>query len=110
MVVDVGFRHYTEQRFRLSGYNAPELRGPEKKLGKIAKEYLEDLCPPGTEVGIETFKADAFGRYLCDISTEDHWDLVTHLIEEGYGVAWDGKGKRPRFAPGKPYPNPLPDS
>ena len=102
--IDVGFKIYSHQRFRLLGYNAPETRGPERELGKIAKKHLEEYIPPGTEVVVVTYKADSFGRYLCDLYSHNGRNLVEYLIDEGYGVPWDGKGKRPGFDPDAPYP------
>lgn len=101
--VDLGFRMHTRQRFRLLGYNAPEKRGPERDIGKLAAQELESLLR-GEEITIRTEKGDAFGRWLATVLLEGVWDLVEVLIEEGWGVAWDGKGKRPGFDPSAPYP------
>lgn len=107
MEVDLGFKMTTVQRFRLMGYNAPETRGPERDLGKAAKEHLQKLLPLGSEVAISTAKSDSFGRYLCSIVitlSNMQVDLVEYLCRGGYGVQWNGKGKRPGFNPAAPYP------
>ena len=101
--VDVGFRHYTVQRFRLNGYNAPELVGVEKPLGVQARARLIELLPAGLVVRVWTHKGDSFGRWLCDVALA-RTDIVPLLIAEGYGVRWDGRGARPVFSPLAPYP------
>lgn len=100
--VDVGFHMRTRQRFRLMGYNAPEMRGAERSMGVIAQRDLDDMLF-GVDVELRTHKGDAFGRWLCDVHV-DGVDLVESLITAGYGVAWDGRGKRPAFDPDTPYP------
>mgnify|MGYP003393032177 CR=1 FL=1 len=100
--VDVGFYHYTQQRFRLMGYNAPEVHGVEKPMGLQAKNALI-LALNGDGVILRTFKGDSFGRWLASVEIE-RGDLVEALITGGWGVRWDGKGERPRFDPSKAYP------
>lgn len=103
-VVDVGFYHSCRQRFRLMGYNAPETRGPEREMGKLASEVLA-LGILGLDVTLHTHKGDAFGRWLADVTLpNDGGDLVDWLVKRGYGVRWDGKGERPAFDPDLPYP------
>lgn len=120
--VDVGFHMTTVQRFRLMGYNAPEVHGPERVLGVQASLALNGLCPVGTIVQVKSYKGDAFGRWLADVlvkndhddalanpSLPERYDLAESLIYAGYGVRWDGKGDRPAFNPKGVYPNPPPD-
>lgn len=117
--IDVGFRLKTTQRVRLMGYNAPELRGPERPLGNLAAHHLKDLLEPyddvsGTvtkQIRIRTYKGDSFGRWLCDVEVAIHdgqrgcvIDVVKELISGGWGVAWDGSGTRPKFDPKGRYP------
>lgn len=106
MNVDVGFYiTLNNLKFRLMNYNAPEARGTEKPLGRVAKRQLQELIPVNSELLIKVFKADAFGRYLCDIILPDGQTLSDFLVKLGYGVHWDGKGKRPSFDPTAPYPD-----
>ena len=52
------------------GIDTSELRGgtPELKyLGMLAKQYVEEMAPVGTEVTIVTHKKGKFGRYLGEI-------------------------------------------
>ena len=61
--IDLGRRTYSIDSIRLLGINAPELSQPG---GQGARDYLRTLCPPGTEVRIQTFKNknDKYGRWL----------------------------------------------
>lgn len=104
--VDCGFYIVLNNlKFRLMNFNAPEMRGAEKPLGKIAKQKLQELIPVNSELLIKVYKADAFGRYLCDIILPDGKTLSDFLVKLGYGVHWDGKGKRPSFDPKAAYPD-----
>lgn len=103
-------------RFRLLGYNAPEVHGVERPLGQRAADRLRELLPVGTRVQVRTFKGDAFGRWLAQVRLPSAVlsragvltdDLVPLLIADGWGVAWDGKGDRPAFDPALPYPRPA---
>lgn len=101
--VDLGFYATMRLRFRLMGYNAPETRGPERELGQAAADALAIMLPRGTQVEVCTHKGDSFGRWLADVAW-DGVDLVEALISAGWGVPWDGKGKRPAFDPAATYP------
>lgn len=104
--VDLGFYLRTRLRFRLNGYNAPEMTGVEAPIGVEAQRFLAAMV--GGSVRVTTYKGDAFGRWLCDvyIGMDYGVSVVPHLIRLGYGVAWDGKGKRPNFASWATYPAP----
>ena len=51
---------------RMLGYNAPEVRGPEKSDGIEARRKLEELLSVAT-VLIEAEKQDKYGRWLCNV-------------------------------------------
>jgi len=111
--VDLGFRVLTRQRFRLMGYNAPELTGPEAPFGRQALDVVRRLLPAGSRVPLYADRDDSFGRWLAHVwlDAEPRQPLVPWLIEHGWGVAWDGSGKRPRpwLEPGARYPMRGPD-
>lgn len=96
--VDLGFHNWTKQRFRLNGYSAPEVRGAEKNIGIIAKAKLVELLPEGALITIASTKTEKFGRWLADVTLENGRSLSDHLIALGYGLPWDGKGKKPPFS------------
>lgn len=102
--LDLGFNMWIKGlKIRLLNYNAPETRGKEKLLGVMAKAILKDLIN-NKEIIIRTTKSDAFGRYLGEVWLQDDTNLVEKLVSDGYGVNWDGKGKRPAFDTQKNYP------
>lgn len=97
--VDLGFHTYSKQRFRLIGYSAPEVRGSERNMGLIAKKRLEELLAIGTTITLKSEKTEKFGRWLAEIPWTNGQTLSEFLIAEGYGLSWNGKGKRPQFDP-----------
>ncbi|MFL5900937.1 MAG: thermonuclease family protein [Solirubrobacterales bacterium] len=69
LTVDVGFRMWMQDRFRLLGINAPEMKTP---AGPDAKAFLVSLLPVGTKVLISTRKPrDKWGRWLAEIRRTD---------------------------------------
>jgi len=122
--IDVGFglTHSGPKKkgvnLRLKGYNSPETRGIEKEFGKMAKAHLQKLIPKNSTIMIRTYDVDSFGRWLVDVylSTEGtsydgttfphrgYYNLVKHLVKEGWGVIWNGKGDRPSFNMNENYP------
>lgn len=64
--IDLGFRLYHEDRFRLMEINTPETRGKERSEGLKVKEYVKNLIE-GKMVVVKTFRKEKFGRYLCEI-------------------------------------------
>ena len=101
--VDLGFYTHCHKTFRLKNYEAPEITGPERKLGLIAKTKLEELLPPGAEVMIQTEKQDGFRRWLAEVSWEGG-SLTEYLIKHGYGLFRGKNDKRPIFDLEAPYP------
>ena len=70
VMFQLGFSIAVKQSIRLWGIDTSELRGgtPELKyLGMLAKQYVEEMAPVGTEVTIVTHKKGKFGRYLGEI-------------------------------------------
>ncbi len=81
--VDLGFNIKITEKFRLSGLNAPELRGEEKDSGLISRDKLRDKIL-GKEVVIKTFKdsTEKYGRYIAEIYLEKE-SINEWLITEG---------------------------
>lgn len=88
--VDVGFRIWTEQEYRLVGVNTPE----KGKLNyKEANAFVNALAAAGTTVVAKTYKdEEKYGRWLCDLYVEDI-DVDEAIIAAGLGVYYTG-GKR----------------
>lgn len=69
--IDLGFDSWKfNQRIRLLGINAPELKGITKANGLKSKEFLESLfVDVNGSVVLHTAKdsTDKYGRYLADV-------------------------------------------
>lgn len=102
--VDLGFHTWGKQRFRINGYSAPEIRGVEHEFGVIAKAKLEELLPLESMITITSTKTEKFGRWLADLTLKNGSTITDYLIEQGYGLPWNGKGKRPPFDLKASYP------
>lgn len=103
--VDLGFRLFTETRFRLYGIDTPE-RGQKNHDEAIA--LCNSLAPVGSEVFIRTHKdPDKYGRWLADISqavtindsvaidldTKSGVNINSRLVEFGVAVRYFGGTK-----------------
>ena len=64
MVIDLGFRMSTHQRFRLLGVDTPE-RGELNWAEATA--CCNELMPAGSQVCIQSLKTDKYGRWLVDL-------------------------------------------
>lgn len=80
------------ERVRLVGINAPELH-PEPEPGALeAVEFLENICPPGTVVGlnVDDMKThDVYGRTLAVVyvRTDGSWvNVNAELLRRGLAV------------------------
>lgn len=88
--VDTGFYMTYAHRFRLYGYDTPELyRGSdfEKKEAQTAKNFVEEWFAANPDFWIRTYKADSFGRWLCDVFT-DQDRLSDALVEAHLATEW----------------------
>lgn len=80
--VDLGFKVWSEQRFRLARINTPE----KKMIGwQEAIDRVNQLAPIGTNVFVECIGYDRYGRWIAEISTLT--DIRIHinqvLLKEG---------------------------
>lgn len=79
-----------DQKFRLHGINAPELRGITKEAGRASRDSLRDKIL-GEEVILETFKdkKGKYGRYIVKVwfLKDDEWVCANDLlVSEGHAV------------------------
>jgi endonuclease YncB( thermonuclease family) len=78
------------ERVRLVGIDTPELWPQEEPGGREAKEYVESLCPPGTQVGLDVDDStprDRYGRTLAIVyvKIDESWvNLNEELLRKGY--------------------------
>ncbi len=78
-LVDLGFHTSREIHLRLDGYDAPEIRGPEKVLGKKATQVLLHYLPEGAECIIQTGKGKTFDRWIADVFTVDGFSINSRM-------------------------------
>jgi len=95
--IDLGLSTWVHgEKLRLYRINTPELRGPEREQGIIARDFVRNLIL-GKEVIVQTIvdKKGKFGRYLAEIwvvADEGRWINVNdHLIEKGYAEYYQEK-------------------
>jgi len=82
--VDLGFRVWIRgEKLRLHRIDAPEVRGVERPLGLISRDWLREKVL-GKDVIIKTQKdkRGKYGRYLVDIIL-DGKNVNDWLVEEG---------------------------
>ena len=82
--IDLGLKTWVRgEKLRLSRINTPELRGDEREMGLLARDYLRNLID-GKDILLQTIadKEGKFGRYLAEIWLFSR-DLV---IKSGRGM------------------------
>ena len=86
-----------DEKIRLYGINAPELHPRPGQSGsdftvqpyaQEANDFLEKLCPPGTELRIDSYGPDRYGRLLAVLILPDGRDINKLLIEAGLAHAY----------------------
>lgn len=85
--VDLGFGVWIKnQKFRLWGIDAPEIRGAERPAGLLAKEYLLSHLTPGQRIRFRTIKdkKGKYGRWLAQILLVNGKTLNDLMIQEGF--------------------------
>lgn len=94
-----------EERVRLSGIDAPEIRhaacAAEKALGEKARAFAVTKLPPGAivKVMLTQLDRDSFGRLLARVSDKAGNDLGAMLVRAGLARPYDGKHKPGWCAP-----------
>ena len=97
--IDLGFGIWMKkERIRMMGIDTPESRTSdktEKIFGNIAKDFVLEKLPVGSDQVLKTFKDSTgkFGRILGDFIIDDNISLVEALIHNRMGVAYHGQSK-----------------
>lgn len=89
LTIDLGFGIWKHnQKIRLYGINAPELRGSQKEQGIKARDFVRELLKPGDAVILESHKdkSGKYGRWLGVIWLADGRSLNQILVEEEFAV------------------------
>lgn len=93
--IDLGFNIVARnEKIRLFGINAPEMRGSEKEEGKKSRDYLRSLIL-GKEIILETKKdkKGKYGRYLGTIwiskNGKKYININKEMVFKGFAVEKD---------------------
>lgn len=83
-VVDLGFYHFQQMKFRLYGINTPEIRGEEREKGLVVRDIMRAMILD-KEVTINSYKdkQEKYGRYLANIII-DGIDVNQWLVLNGH--------------------------
>jgi endonuclease YncB( thermonuclease family) len=76
------------RRIRIRGIDAPEIRTRDeetKRRGLYSKSCLEQLLR-NPDVVLDLHGTDNWGRWVCDVGTEDWTDLARALVAMGAAV------------------------
>lgn len=89
ITVDISLGFFTtlhDQKIRLYGINAPEIRGKEKERGKISRDYVRERIL-SKDVTIKTLKdgKGKYGRWLGVIWVDDT-NLNEELVDKGLAI------------------------
>ena len=79
--VDLGFKVWSQQRFRLAHINTPEKKMPGYQE---AIDRSNQLAPVGTAVIVECLGYDRYGRWVAKITNKDGVLVNTVLVNEGF--------------------------
>jgi len=91
--VDLGGKVHAYWDCRMRGYDAP---GHRTVPGTKATKALSDLLM-AADLLVRTHKDenDKYGRYLVEITLPDGRDVATTMVDNGFGLIWDGHGGHP---------------
>ena len=88
--IDLGLGVYVKgEKLRLSRINAPEVRGEERPMGLLSRDFLREKID-GKQVVIQTTKdkKGKYGRYLAEILLADEADNLVNindlLVDSGF--------------------------
>lgn len=83
-MVDLGFYHFQQMKFRLYGIDTPELRGEDREKGLVVRDIVREMILD-KEVIINSYKdkQEKYGRYLANIVI-DGLDLNQWLVQNGH--------------------------
>ena len=78
--VDLGFKVWSEQRFRLARINTPE----KKMAGwQEAVNRVNEMAPMGSNVIVTCLGYDRYGRWIAEIANYQSVSINQVLLNEG---------------------------
>jgi micrococcal nuclease len=85
LIIDVGFNIKINEKFRLLGINAPEIKSADKEAAIAGRDYLKSLLE-GKDLLVKTKKVqEKWGRWLCRIYVDDI-DINAEMIKTGHAI------------------------
>ncbi len=75
--VDLGFKIFVKQRFRLAKINTPEKNQPGY-IDAITK--VNELAPVGSKVIITCYGYDRYGRWIAEVKTPRGLSINAELV------------------------------
>jgi micrococcal nuclease len=94
--IDLGFNLTANTlRLRLLGVDTPEMRGPDRRLGEAARDYVQGWIDAAVRVDdqwplrVRTIETDSFGRWLTEIRSADGLSLAADIIDNGHGDVYE---------------------
>lgn len=83
--VDLGFKVWSEQRFRLARINTPEKKMPGYQE---AINRANALAPVGSSVVVECLGYDRYGRWIAEVINNQSMNVNQILLNEGLAVPY----------------------
>ena len=86
--VDLGFKVWSEQKFRLARVNTPEVGQPGYRE---AVAYVNEAIPAGSEIVVDCLGLDKYGRWIAEVylpGTFDSVNLNDSLVSKGLAVPY----------------------
>ena len=83
VTLELGFYVMKEERFRLARINTPEIRGKERKEGLKVMALINDFCPVGSSVTIDSKKRDRYGRWIAEVEYNNQ-NISQWLLDNGH--------------------------
>lgn len=88
------FQHpLISQTCRMTGYNAPEMRGPEAPEGEVAKAKLAEMALDKQAVVLWRDHTDRYGRWLCLVILDDGTNVNATMRKWLEARGYEGVGK-----------------
>lgn len=83
--IDLGFGVILkDQKLRLYGINAPELKGKDKEKGKASRDYLASILTEKLIIKTYKDKKEKYGRWLAEVFNEKGDYLNFLMVKNGY--------------------------
>lgn len=83
--IDLGFGIILkDQKLRLYGINAPELKGKDKEKGKESRNYLNSILSAYLTIKTYKDKKEKYGRWLADVYNDRGEHLNAMMVESGH--------------------------